>query len=497
MDQEFVGEQPLERNLEEAEAVAVKRRSVRGLAVLLARTGVFQIIAIVATFLLTIFLDPAHYGVFAVVAAAVDILVYFSDIGLAGALIQKKEVSEDDLATTFTIQQLLSIALVVVGFAATSIVSRTYHLSPAGILLFRALLVSFFLSTLKTIPSILLERNLEFGKLVIPQLIETVSFYSIAVFLAWRGFGVTSFTFAVLVRSALGLIAVYLVKPWRPRIGFHRHSFKSLASFGVPFQANSLLGLIKDRMLVVYYGAVLPAASVGYLQWAERWSLFPLRIVVDNVNKVTFPAYSRLQEKKDVLVRAIEKSLFFTGLIIFPVLIGMVIVSPTILLIVPKYQKWQPALIALALFAVNGLWSSVSTTLTNAFAAIGKININLKLMAMWTMLTWIVTPIFLKLYGYNGVALASALIASTSILPMIIVTRLLPVRLLPSLMPPFLSALVMGGVLWLFRHTFGPQPLALIFLVGLGAILYGTVLFLLMGRRLFYEFDALRRLLRP
>ncbi|KKS41094.1 MAG: Polysaccharide biosynthesis protein [candidate division CPR1 bacterium GW2011_GWA2_42_17] len=176
---------------------------------------------------------------------------------------------------------------------------------------------------------------------------------------------------AVLARSILGLIAIYIISPWKPTLSFNKQSFKSLVSFGVPFQLNSILGLVKDRLLVAYYGIVLPATQVGYLQWAERWSLFPLRIVVDNVNKVTFPAYSRLQGKKSELTKAIEKSLFFTALIIFPTLVAMNVLAPALIQIIPKYQKWQPALLALMLFSINGMWSSISTTLTNSFRRLG------------------------------------------------------------------------------------------------------------------------------
>jgi O-antigen/teichoic acid export membrane protein len=256
------------------------------------------------------------------------------------------------------------------------------------------------------------------------------------------------------------------------------------------------LALIKDRFLVMYYGAVLPAAHVGYLQWAERWSLTPHRMVVDNISKVTFPAYSRLQSKREDLARAIEKSLFFTSLVIFPALVGLVVLAPSLVRVIPRYTKWEPALLALALFSINAMWSSISTTLTNTFAALGKIGINVKLMVLWTTLTWILTPVFISLYGYNGVALASALIASTSIVPMVVVKRQLPVQLLRNLMPPLASAFAMGIIIWMLRRTFSFQPLALLFLGVLGVILYGTVLFLLMGRRLFDEFHTLRRLVR-
>ena len=472
----------------------VKKKTVKGLVALIARTGLLQVIAVLATFILTVFLDPAQFGVFAIVAAAVDILVYFSDIGLAGALIQKQEINDEDLATTFTIQQILSLLLLVFGFIAGSLVANIYSLSSAGIWLFRALLVSVFLSGLKTIPSVLLERKLDFIKVATVQIIETIVFYGLAVTLAWKGFGVTSFTVAVLIRSLVGLVMIYILAPWRPKIGINKVSFKKLVSFGMPFQLNSLLGLIKDRILVAYYGAVLSPVNIGYLQWAERWSLFPLRMVVDNVSKVTFPAYSRLQEERDHLVKAIEKSIFFTTLFIFPILIGLLVLAPVALIVIPKYQKWQPALLALGLFSINAMWSSISTTITNAFAAMGKIKINLKLMLMWTALTWILTPLLMSKYGYNGVAAASAIVASTSIIPMIIIKRILPVRLLSNLFPQLMSSLFMGAVLWYLSRRFTIYDLRFTIFIPFGAILYFIVLLLISGKKLISEIKSINPL---
>lgn len=472
----------------------VKQKTVKGLIALIARTGLLQVIAVVATFILTVFLDPAQFGIFAIVAVAVDILVYFSDIGLAGALIQKQEVTDDDLATTFTIQQILSLVLLGLGFAAGSLVVRVYSLSTAGIWLFRALLVSVFLSGLKTIPSVLLERKLDFIKVATVQIIETIVFYGLAVILAWKGFGVTSFTVAVLVRSVIGLVIIYILAPWKPKIGINKISFKKLVSFGMPFQLNSLLGLVKDRMLVAYYGAILSPANVGYLQWAERWSLFPLRMVVDNVSKVTFPAYSRLQKERDHLVRAIEKSIFFTALFIFPILIGLLVMAPAALAVIPKYQKWHPALLALGLFSVNAMWSSVSTTITNAFAAMGKIKINLKLMLMWTALTWILTPLLMMRYGYNGVAAASAIVASTSIIPMIILKKMLPVSLFSNIWPQLVSALFMGiSLKWLISSLVIGNWLLVIPLIAAGVILYGIFLLVLIPKKLIGEIATVKK----
>ena len=232
--------------MQEVDIATIKKRSIRGVFSLTSRTFIIQVISQVVTFLLTVYLSPSDYGVFFLVSTVMVFLTYFSDVGLAAALIQKKEdVTEDDLRTTFTIQQILVISSVIIGFALSPLISSLYRLDQNGLFLYYALIIAFFLSSLKTIPSILLERDLKFQRLIVPEIVETLFFNVIVLVLAIQGFGVASFTYAVLARGISGLIAIYAIAPWWPKIGINKGVAKSLLSFGVPFQLNSLLALAK------------------------------------------------------------------------------------------------------------------------------------------------------------------------------------------------------------------------------------------------------------
>ena len=76
--------------MEEIDIALITQRSIRGIFALTSRTFFIQLISFAANFLLTIFLTPAIFGVYFIVSAAIAFLSYFSDIGLAAALIQKK-----------------------------------------------------------------------------------------------------------------------------------------------------------------------------------------------------------------------------------------------------------------------------------------------------------------------------------------------------------------------------------------------------------------------
>ncbi len=468
----------------EIDLSSVKKRSISGVIALTSRTFVIQIITFIATFALTVFLSPQVYGTFFLVSAVVNFLTYFSDIGLAAALIQKKEaITKDDLKTTFTIQQAMILTLLSVLFIATPFIKTQYHLSSAAIYLLWSLGLSLFLSSLKTIPTILLERELEFNKLIIPQILENLAFNLSAVYLSWKGWEINTFTFAVLFRGIVGLIAIYIVSPWRPRIGISSSSLKKLLHFGLPYQLNTFLAVIKDDGMTIILGKVVGQAGLGYIGWASRWANQPLRFFMDNVTKVAFPAYARVQHDKTALKNGIERTLFFLALLCFPIFVGMGVLASPLVGLIPRYQKWQPALLPLYLYLVNAAFAVLSTPLTNAFNAIGKIRTTFKLMVMWTILTWMTMPFLATKFGYLGVAYSAALISFSSIVVFILAYKITGVNFFVALKAPVLASLLMGLLLLVIR-PFLTNLLLFIPVSLLAALTYATVIYLLEGQAL-------------
>ncbi|MFH0864204.1 MAG: oligosaccharide flippase family protein [Candidatus Gottesmanbacteria bacterium] len=450
----------------------VKKRAVKGILALTSRTFILQLISFLTTFLLTIFLAPSIFGVFFVVSAVISFLGYFSDIGLAAALVQKQEpVSDDDLKTTFTIQQILVGIVVIVALVLSRPFSLFYNLDSTGLWLFRALVISFFLSSLKTIPSVLLERRLDFNRLVIPQIIETALFGFVAVVLAMKGFGIMSFTWAVLVRGTSGLIAIYILSPWSIGFGFSRGTANKLLSFGIPFQVNSLLALIKDDLFTIFLGKILPFAQVGYIGWAKKWAEFPLRLVMDNVIRVTFPAYARLQKSPTDLSKALEKSIFFLAFLILPISVALIFLIKPLVSIIPRYSKWDPALFSFYLFVITGIFAGLSTPLTNILNAIGKIKITLWLMVMWTILTWIISPLLVFKFGFNGVAMGGLLIGTTVFVPIIATKRFISFNIFSQIISPLMASLVLAFFLY-FAGSSVKSIFSLITIALIGSLIY-------------------------
>ncbi len=454
----------------------IKRRTILSTFSLFFQSGYSSVLGLIANLILTIILSPAIFGIYITVLSLIAFLNYFSDIGLAASLIQKKELHDDDVKTTFTIQQLLILSLLTLGFLTTPFIMNFYNLPVAGKFLYWALLISFFLSSLKTIPSVFLERHIKFQKIVLVQVVENTIFYIAVIVLALAGFGLSSFTFGVLLRAITGLILIYSLSFWKPRIGISFRSLKTLLSFGLPFQASSFLALFKDDLIILFLGKMLGFEAVGYIGWAKKWAEAPIRIIMDNLTKVIFPVIARIQDDKEKISKLIERSLYYQTAILAPSLLGIALIMRELVTLLPNYQKWEVALPLLYLFSLSSFFVSYSAPFINLFNALGKVKISFSFMLLWTVLMWIGTPILSNYFGLLGFPLTHLLISSTFVFVVMKAKRLVSFRFVLPIYKFIVAAALMGVVLFFLERYFYFYSYAYVgMLIGIGAVIYYLV----------------------
>ncbi len=430
-------------------------------------------------------------GVFNIATAVISFFAFFSDVGLGASLIQKKdEITHQDIKTTFTIQQTLVSALSVIIVVLAPLLSSFYGLDENGVWLVRVLGICFFLTSLKVIPSVMLERNLNFKPLVGVEILETFVFNGLLIALVFLNFDLWSFTIASFSRSFLGVLAIYIVAPVKIGIGVDKISAKRLLSFGVPFQLNTLLALAKDRLVPLVVAKIIGTSGVGYVTWSQSLALLPLEIM-NVVIRITFPAFSRLQEDKENLSKLVEKSLFITSLLVYPVLFGIGAILPSLVEFVVS-DKWKPAVFSFYLFAFSTYWAVISTTFTNTLNAIGQIKITLKLMVMWTVLTFILTPILSLVIGFQGVAVSSFVISFSSVLTIIYVKKVLAIKVLEAVALPTISSLLMAILVYTFSIFFVREVFSLILAIFIGVSCYFTLIFIFGKDKIKNDIKSLR-----
>lgn len=463
------------------EDATLKRRGFISTLSLFFQSGYSAILGLVANLILTILLSPAVFGIYITVLSLIAFLNYFSDVGLSGALIQKKELEEDDLVTTFTIQQGLTLILIIIGFFASDFIKNFYKLPLEGVYLYWALLVSFFISSMKTIPSVFLERKIKFQKIVFVQVIENTVFYTAVSIFALMGWGLNSFTVAVFLRAIVGLVLIYYLSFWMPKIGLSMRSLKTLLKFGLPLQASSFLALFKDDLIILYLGKVLGFEGVGYIGWAKKWADAPIRIIMDNISKVIFPLLSRYQDRQEKIARISEKMLYYQTALLAPVTIGMVIVVQNFVNLIPQYNKWLPALPLFYIFAVSSLILSFSAPFMNLYNALGKVKITFTFMLFVTMLNWILTPLLTARFNYYGFPISHLIVSCAFVYILLKAKKTYGFSVIKPVAGFLTASLIMGGFLLCMGRfiSINSFPLTGVLVISGAAIYYGLIRYIL------------------
>ncbi len=469
----------------------VKKKIAKGFLSLTFRKAILLAINyLTINIVLARILPVSTIGVFNIASSILAFFAFFSDIGLAASLIQKKEISLEDIKTTFTIQTILAFSISIIVFLAAPYFANLYNLDFQGMWLVRTLALSFFLVSLKVVPSVLLERDLRFQPLVAIEVAETIVFNLILTFLVFSGLSVSSFSYATAARSIIGVILIYSWAPWKVSLGVSRQSIRALLSFGLPFQLNSLLALLKDRLVPLVIARMVGSVGVGLITWSQSLAFLPLE-VMNIMTRVTFPAFSRLADNKEHLRETLEDSLFATGVVLYPMLFGLNAVTHSLITHVVS-SKWQLAEPLVHLFSIGAFFATLSSPFTNFLNAIGKVKTTLKLMVMWTVLEWLLTPVLTVYYGFLGAGMASALISVTSIIPLLIIKKMMKIDVLKNIWQPIFASVVMGLLVYILSPMVVYNFLSLLILVVISGLFYVGLMLLLAKNRMVKYYQSFK-----
>ena len=466
--------------MQDNEVGLVARKSIHGIIALVSRSFFLQAISYIASLFIWTYLAQGEYGVYIVVTAMQRVISFFTDFGVGAALIQKKtELKQEDLITSFTLQALLTLVIFIIVFLFQDALASYFKLGVPAMRLLLVLVFTIFISSFKVIPSILLEREIKFHTLIIPQIVESLIFNILLIILVVKGFGISSYTYAFLSASLSSIPFYYYISPWKIRFGIDRESLRHL-KFGLQYQAKNILATLKDDFLVLFLAKILTFKELDYVGFAQRNAFFAYRYVVDSTTKVTFSTYSRIQGDMYVLKKSIEKSLFFVSLFMSPIVFGLILISPYIIHFFPKWSnKWEPAIVSLIFFSLNALVSSFSGILVNVLDATGRVKTTLKLMVLWTILTWVLTALFIAWFGFNGVAIASFLVTLTIVITVYLVKKIVSFSFWGSIYKPFIAATVMGIITFILTKTIVSDLFSLGMVIIIAGVCYSGIMYMM------------------
>lgn len=362
-----------------------------------------QAFRFVVIIILARLLSPEDFGIVGLAAIYIGLINTVNELGLSAALIQKKKVEEAHLSTSFWASMGIAIILFLFSILVSPFVADFFQED-----LVRPVLivtsVGFIIGSFCVVHKAILQKNLDFKKIAIAEVLGSFISGLTSIILAINNFGVWSLVLGQLFGNCISAILFWRILLWKPTFTFSYQHFKELFGFGGHVMGSRILNYIDSNIDYLIVGKILGTYALGYYSFAYHLMSFPLNKISMIVTRVTFPAFSTIQDDNDTLRQGYSKTVRYISLITFPMLAGMFIVAPEFVVVVYG-AKWGPIILPLQILCLAGGLKSIGTTVGSILLSKGRADIQLK----WNILTAIVLPIAVFLganYGITGVAAA-------------------------------------------------------------------------------------------
>lgn len=254
--------------------------------------GGTRVVSLVRFLVLARLLGPEDFGLLAIAAAALELLVTVTDLGVGKALVQRATVRDRDLDLGWTIGILRALTMaVVLVLAAPQLADVLGDGRAAGLL--RVLALQPVLASLESIAMTRRLRTLQFsafaGLNLGAALVEAVTAIALAPVL-----GVWALVTATLLSAATKSVLSYVAAPHRPRLVLERAAAASLMRFGTWVLVGVAFDAIGDTALRAAIGHRLGATELGLFFVATRLGLMPNAVVSELVTPVAFSVHAQL-----------------------------------------------------------------------------------------------------------------------------------------------------------------------------------------------------------
>ena len=308
------------------------------------------VLQMVAQITLARMLGPTEFGLFTIGVIVVSFSAFFSDVGFAYGLIQKKDVTKEDVRFVVFVQYLLSI-LVGSGIYFFAAQLAEFFNSTASVNVLRALSLVVMLNALSAVAMNLLKREMNFKVLNIALLIGYfIGYICIGIPLAYAGYGVWSMVCAWIAQALLYLLIIYhyVRHPLTPKI-IHSDASAMISYGGKVFFTNVLNWFVNnlDRVII---GKFTGPQQIALYSTPFNLIYSPTSSAIGIVQPVIFSACSRKQDDISIQGELYQGIISVVFLVVMPVFLMVGLLSENIVLLL--YGKaWLESAVVLQVIA--------------------------------------------------------------------------------------------------------------------------------------------------
>jgi O-antigen/teichoic acid export membrane protein len=240
-------------------------------------------------------LDPPTFGLVAMGLVVMRFVQYFAQMGVGAALVQKSELTSDDIRAGVTSSLLLGAAACGLLLLAAPLV-RPLFPNPQVVPVLRVMTLNFVLNGATITSLALLRRGLAFKALaIVDTATYVVGYGATSIVLAAVGLGVWSLVYASLVQSAMTAVTYHALTRHPVRPLFAARVYRTLYSYGARVSVNQFFEFLSANMDTMWAGHYLSTRNLGIYTRSYTLVSLPNQYLGTSFTRVLFPSFSRVQ----------------------------------------------------------------------------------------------------------------------------------------------------------------------------------------------------------
>lgn len=354
------------------------------------------LLSIVVEVVLARLLTPHDYGIVAVVTVFTTFFAIFSDMGLGTAIIQKKDLTKEDVNQIYTFSVYLGVILMIIFFFASYGIASFYK-SSVYIKVGQLLSLSLLFNTLNMVPNGILNREKKFVAIAVRTLIVYLVSVVITIVLAFLGARYYALVFQAILSAFFTYLWNYLTTKPKFKLRYNNSAIRKVASYsGFQFLFN-LLNYFSRNLDNLLAGRFIGSTQLGYYNKAYTLMQYPVSNLAGVITPVLHPILSDYQDNKDILYQKymnILKLLMAVGVWAEAVCI---FAAPEIIGIMYG-SNWSNSIICFKLLAISIATQMMSSSAGAAFQALG----NTKLMFVQGCINTAITVVSILIGIFSG-----------------------------------------------------------------------------------------------
>lgn len=258
----------------------------------------YMLVGLTANIILARILTPYVFGQIGIVMFFIIIAKVFTESGLSGAIIRKKNATATDYSTVFIFNLIISIILVVTLFFSAEPIAEFYNdIALKNIIRVTSLVLLIYAFQIIHITKLV--QQLEFRKKATYEFIAILLSAITAITFAYKGFGVWAIVLMQILTATILSLLLWIFEEWPTTFVFSFKSFKKLYNFGINTTFSLLLNTVFDNVYQLILGKYFAISQTGLYYQAKKIQEVPVNSLGSLAHSVIFSSLAKVQDDKN------------------------------------------------------------------------------------------------------------------------------------------------------------------------------------------------------